>query len=124
VTLTTRSCKAIWKLEPKWLVPQRVISHTKNSYKLESLGGLPIGGRFSSRGLRRFIPRDGTSLPEAQREKALGLAEEKADVEGEAEGVSVGDEGVGTKVDREDERLNPHPSKRKITGKIQESMTS
>ena len=34
----------------------------------------------SSCGLRRFIPREGTSLREAQRpvEEALGLAEEKA----------------------------------------------
>ena len=58
--------------------PPRVISRTKNSYKLETLEGLPIGGHPSRR-LRRFIPRDGTCLREAQRavEEALGLAEEK-----------------------------------------------
>jgi hypothetical protein len=55
-----------------------------NSYKFETLEGLPIGGRFSSRRLCRFIPRDGTILREAQRavEEALGLTEEKVDVEG------------------------------------------
>ena len=54
----------------------------------------------SSCGLRRFIPRDGTSLREAQRpvEEALGLAEEKADVEVEDAGVaSEKDDQVGPK---------------------------
>ena len=101
---------AIRKLEPKWSAPRRVISRKKNSYKLETLEGLPIGGRFSSQRLRCFIPRDGTSLQEAQRavEEALGLAEEKADVEEEAKGVSVGDEGVMIGVDSEDEPLSEH----------------
>lgn len=73
--------KAIRKLEPKWSAPRRVISRKKNSYKLETLEGLPIEGRFSSRRLRRFIPRNGTSLQEAQKavEEALGLAEERVD---------------------------------------------
>ena len=101
---------AIWKLEPKWSAPRRVISHKKNSYKLETLEGLPIRGHFSSRRLRHFIPRDRTSLQEAQRavEEALGLAEEKADVEGEAKDVSMGDEGVMIGVDSEDEPLSEH----------------
>jgi transposase InsO family protein len=101
---------AIRKLEPKWSAPRRVISRKKNSYKLKTLEGLPIGGHFSSRRLRRFIPRDGTSLQEAQRavEEALGLAEEKADVEGEAKGVGMGDEGVMIGVDSEDEPLSEH----------------
>jgi hypothetical protein len=49
-------------------------------------------------------------LQEAQRavEEALGLAEEKADVEGEAKGVGVGDEGVMIGVDSEDEPLSEH----------------
>ncbi|KIM35491.1 hypothetical protein M413DRAFT_32443 [Hebeloma cylindrosporum] len=85
---------AIRKLEPKWSAPRRVISRTRNSYKLETLEGLPIGGRFSSRRLRRFIPRDGTSLLEAQRavEGALGLEEDAADMEGEIEDVNQGGE--------------------------------
>jgi len=83
----------------------QLISCKKNSYQLKTLEGLPIGGRFSSRRWRRFIPRDGTSLQEAQRavEEALGLA---ADVEGEAKGVGVGDEGVMIGVDSEDEPLH------------------
>jgi len=94
---------AIRKLEPKWSAPRRVIRRTKNSYKLETLEGLPIGGHFSSRRLRRLILRDGTSLREAQRavEEALGLAEEKADVEGEVEDAGVGEEGMVT-VDSDD----------------------
>ena len=101
---------AIRKLEPKWSAPHCVISCKKNSYKLETLEGLPIGGCFSSQQLRRFIPRDGTSLQEAQRavEEALGLAEEKADMEGEAKGVGMGDEGVMIGVDSEDEPLSEH----------------
>jgi len=41
-------------------------------------------------------------------EEALGLAEEKADMEGEAKGVGVGDEGVMIGVDSEDEPLSEH----------------
>jgi len=86
---------AIRKLEPKWSAPRRVISRAKDSYKLETLEGLPI---CSSRRLRRFITRDGTSLREAQREVegAFGLAEEKTDVEGAVEDVGVGEGGVVT----------------------------
>jgi hypothetical protein len=54
------------KMEPKWSAPRRVTSRDRNSYKLETLEGLPIGNRFSSRRLRRFIPRNGTALHEAQ----------------------------------------------------------
>ncbi|KAF7373139.1 p-loop containing nucleoside triphosphate hydrolase protein [Mycena sanguinolenta] len=54
------------KTEPKWSAPRRVVSRNRNSYKLETLEGLPIKGWFSSRRLRRFIPRTGTSLAEAQ----------------------------------------------------------
>ena len=101
---------AIWKLEPKWSAPRHVISCTRNSYKLETLEGLPIGGHFSSRRLRCFIPRDGTSLKEAQRavEEVLGLAEEKADMEGEVKGIGMGDEGVMIGVDSEDDPLSEH----------------
>jgi hypothetical protein len=54
------------KMEPKWSAPRRVTSRDRNSYKLETLEGLPIGNRFASRRLRRFIPRNGTALHEAQ----------------------------------------------------------
>ena len=54
------------KLLPKFSVPRRVISRDHHSYKLETLEGIPIGGRFSSRRLRLFIPRKGTELELAQ----------------------------------------------------------
>jgi hypothetical protein len=58
--------KAERKMEPKWSAPRRVTSRDRNSYKLETLEELPIGNRFSSRRLRRFIARNGTVLHEAQ----------------------------------------------------------
>jgi hypothetical protein len=54
------------KMEPKWSAPRRVTSRDRNSYKLETLEGLPIGNRFAARRLRRFIPRSGTALHEVQ----------------------------------------------------------
>jgi hypothetical protein len=54
------------KLLPKFSAPRRVVSRIVNSYHLETLKGLPIGGRFSSRRLRLFIPRRGTELEETQ----------------------------------------------------------
>jgi hypothetical protein len=39
------------KMEPNWSAPCRVTSRDHNSYKLETLEGLPIGNRFSSRQL-------------------------------------------------------------------------
>jgi hypothetical protein len=67
--------------EPKWSAPRRVTSRDHNSYKLETLEGLPIGNRFSSRQLCRFIPRNGTALHEAQEaiEKLQGEQEAKED---------------------------------------------
>ena len=57
------------------------------------------------RHLQCFILRDGTSLQKAQRavEVVLGLAEEKADMEGEVKGIGMGDEGVMIGVDSEDD---------------------
>jgi hypothetical protein len=37
------------KMVPKWSAPRQVTSRDRNSYKLETLEGLPIGNRFSSR---------------------------------------------------------------------------
>ena len=54
------------KLLPKFSAPRRVVSRNQNSYQLETLKGLPIAGKFSSRRLRQFIPRRGTELEEAQ----------------------------------------------------------
>ena len=54
------------KLLPKFSAPRRVVSRNLNSYHLETLEGLPIAGRFSSRRLRQFIPRQGTELDRTQ----------------------------------------------------------
>jgi hypothetical protein len=69
------------KTEPKWSAPRRVVSRNRNSYVIETLEGLPIKGRFSSRRLRRFIPRTGTALAEAQKaiEIERGVQEELDD---------------------------------------------
>ncbi|KAG6905705.1 hypothetical protein DXG01_001186 [Tephrocybe rancida] len=82
------------KMEPKWSALRRVVGRDRNSYKLETLEGLLIGGRFSSRCLRRFIPRVGTQLHELQEaiEKTRGEEKEKAD---RVEVVAMGAEGNG-----------------------------
>jgi hypothetical protein len=87
--------KSIRKIEPKWSAPRRVVSRTRNSYTLETLEGLPISGRFSARRLRRFIPRTGTALAEAQLavEVELGMAEEAADRVGDEEEDDSADSG-------------------------------
>jgi hypothetical protein len=54
------------KLLPKFSAPRRVVSRNRNSYQLETLEGFPIAGKFSSRRLRQFIPRQGTELERAQ----------------------------------------------------------
>ena len=54
------------KLLPKFSAPRRVVSKNRNSYQLETLEGFPIAGKFSSRRLRLFIPRQGTDLERAQ----------------------------------------------------------
>lgn len=75
------------KMEPKWSAPRRVLSRDRNSYKLATLEGLAMGGRFNSRRLRRFIPRNGTAMHDVQEaiETAMGLAEEEADRVGDAD---------------------------------------
>ena len=54
------------KLLPKFSAPRRVVSRNQNSYQLETLEGFPIAGKFSSRRLRQFIPRQGTELEKTQ----------------------------------------------------------
>ena len=83
---------SVHKMEAKWSVPRRVIKHDRNSYTITTVQGAPIPGRFSSRRLRRFLPREGTKLAMAQAlvEAELGLAEEEADkpeMEEDTEGV-------------------------------------
>jgi hypothetical protein len=83
------------KMVPKWSAPRRVTSRDRNSYKLETLEGLPIGNRFSSRRLRRFIPRTGTMLNEAQ------MAIEKKRSDQEAKDDIVQEEVEQTVIDKD-----------------------
>ena len=79
------------KLLPKFSAPRRVINRNHNSYQLETLEGLPIAGRFSSRRLRLFVPRKGTELEGVQAavEKEWRDREDAAD---RIEGVEVQEE--------------------------------
>lgn len=102
--------QTIRKLEPKWSVPRRVVGRDRNSYTIATLKGAPISGRFSSRRLRRFIPRKGTALAREQElvEGALALAEEEADkpaLEEMRRGLLDGDDRAdeGGEEDEEDE---------------------
>ena len=54
------------KLLPKWSTPQRVSARHLNSYVLETLNGDILPGSFSTRRLRRFLPKEGTRLAEEQ----------------------------------------------------------
>jgi hypothetical protein len=103
-------------MEPKWSAPWRVTSRDRNSYKLETLEGLPIGNRFSSRRLRRFIPRNGTALQEAQTtiEKLWSDLEAKEDiVQEEVKNTVIDEDGdiewedIGDRADEESMPSNP-----------------
>jgi len=87
------------KMEPKFSAPRRVISRQRNSYKLETLEGLPISGRFSSRRLRLFIPRQGTELEAVQLavEREWRRKEDESDEAPKDKGEgTAGDEGRET----------------------------
>ena len=77
-----------FKTERKLLpAPRQVLNRTKNSYQLETLEGLPIAGRFSSRRLHLFVPRKGTDLEGVQAaiEKEWRAREEAEDTVGREE---------------------------------------
>ena len=76
------------KLLPKWSPPQRVTKRTLNSYTLEKLDGTAIPGRFSSRRLRGFTPKEGTKLAEDQAKVERRIAEEE---------IQTGNEGATNK---------------------------
>ena len=74
LTLSTEA-----KLLPHWGTPHRVVDQRRNSYRLETVQGLPVGGMFSARHLWRFIPRPGTELVTQQLEiesKRVGVPDE------------------------------------------------
>ncbi|KAL1946364.1 hypothetical protein VTO73DRAFT_15491 [Trametes versicolor] len=54
------------KLLPKWSTPYRVVRRVNHSYELTTLGDMPIAGLFNTRRLRKFEPRPGTRLAEAE----------------------------------------------------------
>lgn len=83
------------KMLPKWGQVRRVVSRDVNSYKLASLGGLVLKGRFSARRLRKFKARPGTSLDTQQ--KALEAATQSLREAGaltEEEEEDVPEEGI------------------------------
>jgi hypothetical protein len=86
------------KLLPKWSTPQRVTARHLNSYELETLSGDSLPGSFSSRRLRRFLPKDGSKLAEEQK-----LKEERA-----AGAVQEGQKGTGDTTTAE-RHLPPEP---------------
>jgi hypothetical protein len=111
------------KLLPKFSAPRRVVSRNKNSYQLETLEGLPIGGRFSSRRLRLFIPRKGTEVEAIQttiekewceREDADDRVDPKGSRE-EGNGTSGSEGGV------EAEEVNHHGTHQQISVNVEES---
>jgi transposase InsO family protein len=67
------------KIAPMWSPPRRIAERLLNSYKLETLEGTPLDGLYHARRLRRFIPREGTSLAAEQKklEEALASTEPK-----------------------------------------------
>jgi hypothetical protein len=50
-----------------------------NSYRLETLDGAKLEGKFSACRLREFVPSDGTDLAEAQQEYMKRVTEEEVE---------------------------------------------
>jgi hypothetical protein len=63
------------KLTCQWPEPHRITQCWLNSYILETTGGLPMDGTFSSRRLRHYVAREGTPLAIAQAEFMKKMAE-------------------------------------------------
>src|SRR5882762_1246570 len=96
------------KLLPQWGAPHHVVDCIWNSYRLETIQGLPVAGTVSARRLRRFVPRTGTELAreqlgrESTREnvpdeamEGLDFEEDEGDrEEGDVEDVVLADEMV------------------------------
>ena len=87
----TYTFKTERKLLPRWSLPRRVVSRNRNSYHLETLEGIPMSSTFSSRRLRRFLPRSGTQLAQQQEELELQLQTAIENVETE-EGANNSDD--------------------------------
>jgi hypothetical protein len=60
------------KLLPWWGAPHHIVDCIRNSYRLQTIQGLPVSGVVSARRLRRFVPRPGTELERKQVEIEMG----------------------------------------------------
>ena len=67
------------KLTPLWPPPHRITEHLLNSYRLETLEGIPLDGLFNARHLRNFSPREGTELAAQQKVVEEHLASQELD---------------------------------------------
>ncbi|KAI9455281.1 hypothetical protein HD554DRAFT_2030988, partial [Boletus coccyginus] len=67
--------KTEYKILPRWSEPHRVTEHLRNSYRLETLSGIPLAGEFSTRRLRTFNLRIGTQLDQQQRDYIVQMKE-------------------------------------------------
>jgi hypothetical protein len=94
-----------------------VTSRDCNSYKLETLEGLPIGNRFSSWQLQRFIPCSSTALHEVQTaiEKLQGNQEVKEDMIQDAEGGKVIDDDGNTEWEDIEHGVEQEPPPSELT---------
>jgi hypothetical protein len=60
--------KSLRKLIYYWSTPHRVCERVGNSYRLETVQGVPLSGLHNSRRLRAFVPKKGGRLEKAQAE--------------------------------------------------------
>jgi hypothetical protein len=90
----TYTFKTERKLLPRWSPPRRIINRNRNSYRLETLEGVPIPSTFSSRRLRCFLPRSGTQLAQQQETFEAQLRAAVSEGECEDETGDESDEGV------------------------------
>ncbi len=61
---------------PMWSEPCRVTERMLNSYKLETLEGQPLEGKYYARRLQEFVLREGTELTSQQKEVKARRVEE------------------------------------------------
>ena len=54
--------KSSRKIIPRWSVPRRVVERLQNSYRLETMKGVPVPGLVHARRLRAYSPREGSHL--------------------------------------------------------------
>jgi hypothetical protein len=65
------------KVIPKWSPPHHIVERIWNSYRLETINGEPLPGKFHARRLRAFHPREGTKLAEEQQKRESELQNEE-----------------------------------------------